>query len=194
MVIVIHGIVVVLLVTATGLRVIDSKLLKPATTPIYLTVWPTSSSHIRTNGYQRSPLIITLPESPVARIDLLEPIIAIPDADIPQLTWSEEARRATAAEVAREPSSRRPSALQAWPESAKGADESMPSAISSWHAAKPKGLELDDYETRLWVNEHCYLFVGQPAPQQNLGARCRLGSTASQGDLFDDPRAMAPAK
>jgi hypothetical protein len=190
----VQAIVLVGLTSATRFRFFENVARKPANSPMYLTIWPTSPSQIRGNRYQPLPPTITPSEIPAVLGDLPEPNFVIPDADIPQLSWGEAAHRATEAEAKRELSSARPFTFPPRSENTTGTDESMPGGNSQWDAAKPKGLELDDYETRLWVNEHCYLYAGQPAPLQYLGAKCRLGSTAPQSDLFDDFRAKAPGK
>jgi hypothetical protein len=189
-----QGIVVLGLISATRFRFSDTIVTKPASSPMYFIVWPISPSDIRGKRYLPLPPTVTPPRVQHVFDDLPEPNPVIPDTGVPQISWVAAARRATDAEAMRERFSARLFTAPAGSGNADGTHESTSSGRESWDAAKRKGLELDDYESRLWVNEHCYLYAGQPAPLQYLGAKCRVGTRSSQGDLFDDLHAKAPAK
>ena len=183
-----NGMLIAMLAVSMRFRMAANGSARANSNLTYLVLAP-ASIRLNTNDmYLGASPVVTPRELSAASTILPLPEIAIPEVESPRLNWADEARRAGEAELARDQSPQR-----SFP--ALGS-ESLPNIVTStsrgmapWDAAKPKGLELDDYETRLWVSEHCYLFVGQPAPQQNLGAKCRLGRTTAPTDLFEDWRA-----
>jgi hypothetical protein len=190
----IHGMLIAVLATTARFQLAVRGASTPSHSLTYVSVAPVARNSARIYTDHDASAAITLPEpSAVPRLAPF-PIIVVPEVEIVRPNWVDEVHRASVAELAREQSVQRSIAVPSGSDSSRDIDPSAALGIAAWDAAKPKGLQFDDYETRLWVNEHCYLFVGQPAPQQNLGAKCRLGSGTPLGDLFEDRRAKAPTK